>query len=153
MAGGADEYQQNKEGKCRHCYQKKSPLKKLFYHILNQHKNKLSQEIEEINETSNSVPAAETNRSKPDECRFASSNTSTESSTPTPISESSNVTTLERNENPEDHFDAFPYEAIPARISDYVNKNQRISPPKLQSQESSDVPPTELPASSSSQDS
>uniref|UniRef100_A0A914PUD0 C2H2-type domain-containing protein n=1 Tax=Panagrolaimus davidi TaxID=227884 RepID=A0A914PUD0_9BILA len=97
----------------------------------------------------NNASPAETNRSKPDECQLASSNTSTESSTPTSISESLNSTTLERNENPENHFNAFPYEAIPAHISDYVNKNQSISPPKLQSQESSDVPPTELPAPSS----
>uniref|UniRef100_A0A914PIX8 C2H2-type domain-containing protein n=1 Tax=Panagrolaimus davidi TaxID=227884 RepID=A0A914PIX8_9BILA len=102
---------------------------------------------------SNSVRAAETNRTKPDECRLASSNTSTESSTPTSISESSKVTTLEGNENPEDHFNAFPYEAIPAHITDYVNKNQSISQPKLQSQESPDVPPTEIPAPSSTQNS
>uniref|UniRef100_A0A914PHD4 C2H2-type domain-containing protein n=1 Tax=Panagrolaimus davidi TaxID=227884 RepID=A0A914PHD4_9BILA len=99
--------------------------------------------IAQLMETSNSVPAAETNHSKRDECRLASSNTSTESSTPTSISESLNSTTLERNENPEDHFNAFPCEAIPAHISDYVNKNQSISPPKLQSQESSDIPPSE----------
>uniref|UniRef100_A0A914PNR2 C2H2-type domain-containing protein n=1 Tax=Panagrolaimus davidi TaxID=227884 RepID=A0A914PNR2_9BILA len=49
MEGGADEYQQNKEGKCRHCYQRKPPLKNLLRHILNQHKGKLSEEIQEIN--------------------------------------------------------------------------------------------------------
>uniref|UniRef100_A0AC35FUI6 C2H2-type domain-containing protein n=1 Tax=Panagrolaimus sp. PS1159 TaxID=55785 RepID=A0AC35FUI6_9BILA len=101
-------------------------------------------------ETSNSADRAEETHSKPDERRLASSNTSTESSTPTSTHESSTGTTIESNENPEDHFDVISYEAIPSCISDYVNKNQSISQPKLRSQQSSDILPAELPASSSS---